>query len=466
MRCHISLPDGCHLLEIEVDFKATGQQCLDKVCERLGILVEDDYLGLRYLGNKNEQLWLNLRNRVDQQVSGHPPFRFQLRIKFCIQPHIIQQDVTRHLYYMQVWHDLRTGLLDLKDNEGKIPKLVALVAQAEFGDQTSNSYQRELYANLLSVMKESLVLSVPNVINLIAQEHQQLLNVSKNQAEYRLLQEAFRLPTFRYEFHEVHSARGEKILFGVGPEGLLLKNTTNNTEENLPYPSIQMATHREREIYLQQIDDTGEVLPAVGYKLVSRKAAVALYRCITEMHSFYRCDTVSCDVSSQFCRDLKGTFVSIFNENSDLGKRYIFDIKRTSREAYDHARRKLYTMTQSTQSLSTSQLSNSTQSMDVDRDNSGIDCSSSSCQQLKERLESLQDMLLCCICMSRYVHTVLCPCGHMTCSSCAGKILECPLCRTVVERRQKVYLPALKDKDEASEDRDEAVCEQTSKVVV
>ena len=31
MRCHISLPDNCQLLEIEVDVKATGQQCLDKV---------------------------------------------------------------------------------------------------------------------------------------------------------------------------------------------------------------------------------------------------------------------------------------------------------------------------------------------------------------------------------------------------------------------------------------------------
>lgn len=81
-----------------------------------------------------------------------------------------------------------------------------------------------------------------------------------------------------------------------------------------------MATHRERELYLQLIDDSGGLLPAVGYKLVSRKAAVALYRCITEMHSFYRCDTVSFDVSNQFCRDLKGTLISIFNENTDLGK--------------------------------------------------------------------------------------------------------------------------------------------------
>lgn len=92
---------------------------------------------------------------------------------------------------------------------------------------------------------------------------------------------------------------------------------------SLPYPSIHMATHRDREVYLQKIDDSGELQPAVGYRLVSRKAAVALYRCITEMHSFYRCDTVSCDVSNQFCRDLKGTLVSIFNENSELGMYWV-----------------------------------------------------------------------------------------------------------------------------------------------
>lgn len=461
MRCHISLPDNCQLLEIEVDVKATGQQCLDKVCERLGILVEDDYLGLRYLGNKNEQLWLNLRNRVDQQMSGHQPFRFQLRLKFCIQPHTIQQDITRHLYFMQVWHDLKTGQLDLKGHEDKIPKLVALAAQAEFGDQTSNSYQIEIYANLLGFMKESL--SVTDAIDAITQEHHRLLNVAKQQAEYRLIQVAFELPTFGFEFHEVRSARGEKIMFGVGPEGLLLKNTTNNTEESLSYPSIQMATHREREIYLQQTDDAGELLPAVGYKLVSRKAAVALYRCITEMHSFYRCDTVSFDVSNQFCRDLKGTFVSIFNENSDLGKRFVFDIKRTSREAYDYARRKLYTMSQSTQSLAASQFSSSVQSMDVDRDNNALDCASLQCQQMKERLVSWEDQFLCCICMSRFVGTVLCPCGHLTCTVCAGQISDCPLCRTVVESRQKVFLPCLKDNNEV--DRQVTVCERSSEVV-
>nr|KAG5709076.1 hypothetical protein BaRGS_004715 [Batillaria attramentaria] len=133
-----------------------------------------------------------------------------------------------------MWQDLQAGKLRLDDGETRVAKVVALVAQAEFGDQTTNCYQLKDY---------------------------------------------------------------EHILQKIGLQA----------DQNLVESIVQL------------IDDSGELLPAVGYKLVSRKAAVALYRCITEMHSFYRCDTVSGDVSNQFCRDLKGTLVSIFNENSDLG---------------------------------------------------------------------------------------------------------------------------------------------------
>lgn len=38
----------------------------------------------------------------------------------------------------------------------------------------------------------------------------------------------------------------------------------------------------------------------------------------------------------------QGTIVSIFNEDTSLGKKYVFDIRRTCREVYDNARRALY----------------------------------------------------------------------------------------------------------------------------
>ena len=89
---------------------------------------------------------------------------------------------------------------------------------------------------------------------------------------------------------------------------------------SIEYSQISLATHNEKTVHLQLMDDAAEVHGEESYKLVSKRAAIGLYRCITEMHSFYRCDTICADIQSQYCRDLKGTFVSIFNENSELGE--------------------------------------------------------------------------------------------------------------------------------------------------
>jgi hypothetical protein len=70
---------------------------------------------------------------------------------------------------MQVWHDLKSGQLDLRGHEDKIARLVALVAQAEYGDQTSNLYQRQSYANLLTALGDSANVASDADIDAVAQ---------------------------------------------------------------------------------------------------------------------------------------------------------------------------------------------------------------------------------------------------------------------------------------------------------
>jgi len=65
-----------------------------QACELKSIL-ETDYFALVYHGSKGEELWLNLRNRVDSELSDSPPHRLKLRVKFYIKPHLIQQSATR-----------------------------------------------------------------------------------------------------------------------------------------------------------------------------------------------------------------------------------------------------------------------------------------------------------------------------------------------------------------------------------
>lgn len=66
-----------------------------QVCECLGINKECDYFGLQYKTVKGQDVWLNLRNLIEHQVAGVHPYRFALRVKFWVPPHLLLQESTR-----------------------------------------------------------------------------------------------------------------------------------------------------------------------------------------------------------------------------------------------------------------------------------------------------------------------------------------------------------------------------------
>ena len=74
---------------------------------------------------------------------------------------------------------------------------------------------------------------------------------------------------------------------------------------------MKSAIHDAKKCKLYYYNDDGEV-EHKEFRMVSAKAAIALYRCMTEMHSFFKCDTINTEVFSQRTQDLKGILTSIF----------------------------------------------------------------------------------------------------------------------------------------------------------
>lgn len=156
-------------------------------------------------------------------------------------------------------------------------------------------------------------------------------------AEYWLLKEISELETFG---EEVFSSKTTGTALGVGPHGITVCKK-DQPKELISFNNIISASSHKRIFKLEFFTaDNAETVLEV--KLDSSHVASSLYRALTEKHAFYSCETVRSAVTTQFIRDLKGTIVSIFNEDSTLGKKYVFDIRRTCREVYDNARRALY----------------------------------------------------------------------------------------------------------------------------
>ncbi|XP_054620221.1 E3 ubiquitin-protein ligase MYLIP-A isoform X2 [Dunckerocampus dactyliophorus] len=441
MLCHVTRPDSV-VMEVEVDAKANGEDCLNKVCRKLGI-IEVDYFGLQFTGSKGESLWLNLRNRICQQMDNVAPCRLRLRVKFFVEPHLILQEQTRHIFFMHVKEDLHNGHLRMGSEQAE--ELSALLAQAEFGDYNQNTAQY-WYSELCGEEP------CPATINSIVSRHKALDGVSQGSVEYQALQLVSMLEHYGVEWHWARDANGQRLAIGVGPEGIAVCKEDFSLVNRVSYPVIQIATQSGKTVYLTVTKDTNDSV-VLMFKLISNRAASGLYRAITETHAFYRCDTVTNAVMMQYSRDFKGHLASLFlNENINLGKKYVFDIRRTSKEVYDHARRVLYNagvMDLMSQSSSGSPSSpgrddgRRRHQEDEQQDDDGSDCGS--CQQsraLQERLQKLREALLCMLCCEEQIDAAFCPCGHLVCcQTCATQLQLCPVCRSEVEHVQHVYLP-------------------------
>ena len=75
--------------------KLFGSVILQNICSTHGIR-ETDSFGLQYVGQEGEYLWLNLKNRIFEEMGKkpakkrHPEFyRFYFRVKFYLHPQMV-----------------------------------------------------------------------------------------------------------------------------------------------------------------------------------------------------------------------------------------------------------------------------------------------------------------------------------------------------------------------------------------
>nr|CAD7397845.1 unnamed protein product [Timema cristinae] len=419
MWCLVSQPNSV-ILEVEVDPKAKGQECLEKVCQCLGISKEADYFGLKFHSTKGEELWLNLRNPIERQVTGLPPHRFAIRVKFWVPPHLLLQDTTRHQFYLHARLDLSEGRLKVTD-WSLAARLVALVAQAENTD-----------IEPLTALPWCEEPKPADFHQRVAAQHHTIKGMKPSAAEYWLLKDVSSLEDFGQELF--HSKTTPGAALGVGPHGVTLYYPGDTNKHSVPYTAINSASSHRRLFNLVYLNLEADK-KTFNVKLDTSQAAAGLYRAITEKHAFYSCETVCRAVTTQFIRDLKGTIVSIFNEDTSLGKKYVFDIKRTCREVYDNARRALY---QTGNTVFQPQEDDGCVSTVTLCDG----CSEENCKQSKQRLSRFLEAMSCRICMDRAIDTALFPCAHIiTCGECAARCERCPLCRAQIEQSSRIYLP-------------------------
>lgn len=242
----------------------------------------------------------------------------------------------RHQFYVHGKTDLVEKRLSADDWDG-VARLIALIAQAESGDYEPHNPPHNIYMHASSISPTDDAQKPSDLLQKIIGAHKRLRGMKISAAKYWLLKEISELETFG---EELFSSKCSNTTLGVGPHGIMVYKK-DQAKQLISFNNIISASSHKRIFKLEYFSaDNKETVLEV--KLDSSHVASSLYRALTEKHAFYSCETVRSAVTTQFIRDLKGTIVSIFNEDSTLGKKYVFDIRRTCREVYDNARRALY----------------------------------------------------------------------------------------------------------------------------
>lgn len=309
----------------------------------------------------------------------------------------------------------------------------------------------------------------------IAIEHGKLsvLKMTPNSAKYWLLKEISELPSYGEEIFTGVTVGENSIRCdaAVGAHGISV--ITGNDTKSIPFSAIAAAKSFSRVFKLEYVDDHGN-RKELEIKLQKQSHAAGLYRSVTERHAFYVCDKVRGVVTNQFTRDLKGTIASMFNEDTELGKRYVFDIQHTIREVHDQARRTLYErgIQISSHALNSDDIGSlllcsptmtATDITNINNENGALNTNlcNDKALDMGEDLNSIlnerekraamiercvelriSEAMTCKICMDKAINTMFNPCCHViACSECAARCQNCPNCRVKVTNVVRIFLP-------------------------
>ncbi|XP_057659909.1 FERM domain-containing protein 5 isoform X2 [Diorhabda carinulata] len=284
-KCTVRLLEDTEILECEYRPQHKGKYLLEYVCQQLN-LVEQDYLGLRYVDNQDQR---DLGKSICKQVKELDPVLFSFRVKFYPpDPFRLKEEITRYQIFLQLKRDLLHGRLYCGTNEAAM--LSALILQGELGD-----YDPEIHVgNYISDMK--ILLKQTEAIEDKAMEiHQkQLKGQSQSQVETAFLKLACQLDTYGVDPHPVkgllQDQKRSQLYLGINYSGILTFQGSRKTH-HFRWPDIQKINY-EGKVFIIHLN-YNDKKHTVGFKCPSGQACRHVWRCAVEQMLFFTLPTSS-----------------------------------------------------------------------------------------------------------------------------------------------------------------------------
>ncbi|NP_001138840.1 tyrosine-protein phosphatase non-receptor type 3 isoform 2 [Homo sapiens] len=279
--CSIHFLDGV-VQTFKVTKQDTGQVLLDMVHNHLGV-TEKEYFGLQHDDDSvDSPRWLEASKAIRKQLKGGFPCTLHFRVRFFIpDPNTLQQEQTRHLYFLQLKMDICEGRLTCPLNSAVV--LASYAVQSHFGDYNSSIHHPGYLSDshFIPDQNEDFLTKVESL-------HEQHSGLKQSEAESCYINIARTLDFYGVELHSGRDLHNLDLMIGIASAGVAVYRKYICTSF-YPWVNILKISFKRKKFFIHQRQKQAESREhIVAFNMLNYRSCKNLWKSCVEHHTFFQ----------------------------------------------------------------------------------------------------------------------------------------------------------------------------------
>ncbi|XP_067426076.1 tyrosine-protein phosphatase non-receptor type 3 isoform X4 [Emydura macquarii macquarii] len=279
--CNVHFLDGS-VQSFKVNKQDTGQMLLDMAYNHLGV-TEKEYFGLQQSEESVESpRWLESSKPIRKQLKGGFPCTMHFRVRFFIpDPNTLQQEQTRHLFFLQLKTDILEGRLSCPLNSAVV--LASYAVQSQFEDYNSSVHHSGYLSNCHFIPDQN-----KDFLTKVESLHEQHSGLKQSEAESCYINIARTLEFYGVELHSGRDLHNLDLMIGIASGGIAVYRKFICTSF-YPWANILKISFKRKKFFIQQRQKHNESREhIVAFNMLNYRACKNLWKSCVEHHTFFQ----------------------------------------------------------------------------------------------------------------------------------------------------------------------------------
>ncbi|XP_064212238.1 tyrosine-protein phosphatase non-receptor type 21 [Tribolium castaneum] len=273
-------------VECTLSSESTGQDCLDVVCQKLG-LNQPKFFGLQYMSRNSENTfyWVELDRPIKRQLDKYAGNLYvYLRVMYYIISgvRLLNDEVTRYHYFLQLKMDVIEGRISCTPQQAV--ELASYSMQAEFGNFDSERHTA-LYLKDFQLFPKSF--TDPGLLESLTdaaiRQHAALHNLPQGTAEEYYICACQQLEGYGQEIYAVKDRLGDDAIISVSLTEVSVGYAGEREGRRYGWTDIKNVINQKRDFTIETTD-----CEKVEFQFADVESAKNAWRFCVLQHTFYR----------------------------------------------------------------------------------------------------------------------------------------------------------------------------------